>query len=178
MTHKNYFILCLAAVICSFLLFAYQKEYIIINFGKKIDLNHSNTSAQKKNATLYYWNHHSWNTEQVSLLFSENYASNLQQLTSRWLQLLHEEKITKKKISLQSSAITYDGQELIISFDRMPWNKEMSTHEKWMIIESLLKTIKNSDSHIKRVRFLVNQQIPLDSHLDFTNAWPIEGFSS
>lgn len=176
MTHKNYLFLSLAAVTCGLLLFAYQKEYIIINLGKKLDTYNINAPAQKQNATLYYWYQNTWNTEQVSLLFSENSVSNMQQLVSRWLQLLHEEKITKKKILLQSAAITYDTQELIISFDRMPWNKEISTYEKWMLIESLLKTIKNVDPTIKRVRLLMNQQQITDPHLDFTNAWPIEGF--
>ena len=79
-------------------------------------------------------------------------------------------------MALQSAAITFDNQELIISFDRPPWNKENSTYEKWMTVEGFLKTIKNIDPSIKKVRFLMNQQPLQDPHLDFTNAWSIGGF--
>lgn len=177
MTNKNYIIICLAAFILSLLFFAYHNEYIILNFGIHKTSTLQTSSAQKQNIALHVWYQNSWHEETVPLLFSDNTAANMQQLVSRWLQLLHEEKIIKKKVMLQSATITYDNQELIISFDRQPWNKENSTFDKWMTIEGLLKTIKAIDSSIKQVRFLVNQQLLQDPHLDFTNAWPIEGFN-
>ncbi len=177
MTNKNYIFICLAAFIASLILFAYQKEYIIINFGTRKPLAPAAIAAQKQNVPIYFWYQNGWHTEQVSLLFSDNSAANMRQLVSRWAQLLYEERITKKKISLQSATITFDTQELIVSLDRLPWSKENSTFDKWMAIEGLLKTIKMVDPSIKRVRFLVNQQPAQDSHLDFTNPWPITGFA-
>ncbi len=178
MNNKNYFLICLAAFMLSLLLFAYHKECIILNLSTAQPIAAEPQLASKKQTiTLNFWQQNSWHTEQVSLLLSDNKAANMQQVVSRWLQLLHEEKITKKKVALQSATITFDKQELIISFDRAPWNKESSTYEKWMVVEGLFKTIKAIDSSIKKVRFLVNQ-IPLqDPHLDFTNAWPISGFA-
>ena len=177
MVYKNYIIICIAAFTASLLLFAYHKEYIILNFHQKIRSESSANPAQKQNTTLYFWHQNEWHTEHVSLLFSDYIAANMQQLVSRWIQLLNEEKILKKKVALQSATITFDKQELIISFDRVPWNKEWSTFDKWMTIEGLLKTIKTVDPSIKQVRFLVNQQPVQDPHLDFTNPWPIKGFT-
>lgn len=176
MNNKNYIIICLATFALSILLFAYHKEFIILNFGTHRAPSVAAMPAQKQNATLHFWQNNNWHTEEVSLLFSDNIAANMQQLVSRWLQLLQEEKITKKKVGLQSATITYDKQELIISLDRAPWNKENSSYEKWMIIEGLLKTLKAIDSSLKKVRFLVNQTPLQDPHLDFTNAWAIGGF--
>jgi hypothetical protein len=177
MNNKNYIIICLATFALSLLLFAYHKEYIILNFGTQATPSPSTASAQKQNVVLHFWHQNKWNTEPVSLLFSDATTTNMQQLVSRWAQLLHEEKIIKKKVVLQSATITFDNQELIISFDRAPWNKENSTYEKWMTIEGLLKTIKAVAPSIKKVRFLVNQNPLQDPHLDFTNAWPINGFA-
>ena len=132
MINKKYVILCAVSAFVGLLLFAYQKEYLIINFSPTNHASVTNSMMEKKNITLHYWHQNKWNTEQVSLLFSENNAANMQQLVSRWLQLINEEEISKKKVQLQSAAITYDTQELIISFDRTPWNKEISTFEKWM----------------------------------------------
>ena len=177
MNNKNYIIICLAAFGLSVLLFAYHREYIILNFKNNIEQSSTIATAQKQNIILHFWQHNNWHSEQVPVLFSENSVANLQQLVSRWAQLLQEEKITKKKVVLQSATISFDTQELIISFDRVPWNKENSTYEKWMTIEGLLKTIKTVDPAIKRVRFLINQQPLQDTHLDFTNAWPLNGFA-
>jgi hypothetical protein len=160
----------------SLLLFAYHKEYIILNFQKTNKNESQANAAQKQNVTLHFWHQNEWHTEHVSLLFSDNTVSNMQQLVSRWAQLLSEEKIIKKKVTLQSATLTFDKQELIISFDRAPWNKEWGTYDKWMTIEGFLKTIRNVDPSIKKVRFLVNQQPISDPHLDFTNPWPINGF--
>lgn len=177
MNNNKYIIICIATFLLSLLLFAYHKEYIIFNFHRKIKNESRVNSSQKQNIVLHFWQQNEWHTEHASLLFSDNAISNIQQLVSRWAQLLNEEKIIKKKIGLQSATITFDKQELIVSFDRIPWNKELSTFDKWMTIEGFLKTIKTIDSSIKKVRFLVNQQSLQDPHLDFTNAWPITGFA-
>jgi hypothetical protein len=176
MNNKNYIIPCIAAFTISLLFFAYHKEYILFNFGSKINNESNAKHAQKQTILIHFWYQNEWHTETVSLLFSDNAATNMQQVVSRWAQLLNEEKIIKKKIALESAAITFDKQELIISFDRVPWNKEWNTFDKWMTIEGLLKTIKTTGSSIKKVRFLVNQQPVQDPHLDFTNPWPVEGF--
>lgn len=177
MSNKHYIFICLATFMLSLLLFAYHKEYIILNFHQTVKNESRSNSSQKHNVTLHFWHQNNWHSEQVSLLFSDNRATNMQQLISRWAQLLQEEKISKKKIALQSAAIAFDNQELIISFDRAPWNKENSTYEKWMAIEGFLKTIQAVDPSIKRVRFLINQQPLQDPHLDCTNAWPTNGFA-
>jgi hypothetical protein len=176
MNNKNYIILCVAAFITGLLLFAYHKEYIIFNFHRKLNNESFQASVQKQTIPIHFWHQNEWHSDQVSLLFSDDSTANMQQLVSRWVQLLNEEKIIKKKVALESVAITFDKQELIISFDKIPWNKEWNTYDKWMTVEGLLKTVKEVDRSIKKVRFLVNQQLLQDIHLDFTNPWPIEGF--
>jgi hypothetical protein len=160
------------------LIFAYQKEIIILNIGSPLSTHDLAKTSQKKNISFFYWLNDELHTEQIQLIFSDAITTNMQHLVHRWLQLLHEEKITRKKTQLQTATLNFDQQELLLSFDRFPWNKEHSTFEKWMIIETLLKTIKLAEPSIKRVRFLINQQPILDTHLDFTNPWPINGFSA
>jgi hypothetical protein len=65
----------------------------------------------------------------------------------------------------------------MLSFDRSPFPTEWTTYEQWMWIESLLKTVRDNDIRIQRIRFLVHHQELIDYHLDFSNPWPIIGFA-
>lgn len=177
MTSTKYSIICFCTLIIGFILFAIQKEYIIFNFGPKIIPYTITHTSQKKSIPLVYWHNNEWRTEQVPLLISqESPCHTLQQIVSQWLQLMHEEQIISTKTTLQSALLNYDQQELFISFDRIPWNKESSTYEKWMFLEGLLKTIKINNAAIKKIRFLLDHAPLDDTYLDFTNSWPIDGF--
>jgi hypothetical protein len=175
-TPQKYLIISLFTLVLGILIFAIQKEWIILNFRSLAHQTTASSSAHKKKVHLFYWYNNEWRTDVTQIILSGHITSNIQQLISRWLALIHEEKIIKKKVQIQAVLLNYDGQELFISLDRLPWNKEASTFEKWMIIEGMLKTIKATEASLKKVRFLVNHQLPHDPHLDFTNPWPLNGF--
>ena len=176
MTHKQYALICACTLTLGILIFAIQKEYIIFNFGAAQHNAQSQIAATKKSIPLSYWHQDKWNTDTVLLLITDSIPDTMQRVLSRWLQLIYDEKIVKKPVTVQAVLLHYDNQELLVSFDRLPWNKENNTFEKWMIIEGMLKTIKAATPSVKKVRFLINHQPMADIHLDFTNAWPIEGF--
>lgn len=175
MKQKSYLFICIIMVLAGILAFAYHKEIIIIN-RPKLSGRYDLEPAQKTAVLLFNWHHNEWHTEQIPLLLSQDKNANYIQLIGQLLQLMHTEKIISKKVSVQSALTSFDTQRLLVSFDQMPWNKEWSTFEKWMIMESILKTIRAYDPAIKKVVFLVAHQPLNDTHLDFTNAWPIEGF--
>lgn len=159
------------------LFFAYKHHYIIFNFSS----HHSSVQSQpiasnKKKVTLHYWHNDQWHQEDVFLLATKYAYNTLFHITSNYLQLLHNEGIIKHKIAIQKVLLHYDDHELFISFDQLPWHKEWCTQAKLVFIEGLLKTIKTNEPRIKKVRFLVHHQPMIDAHLDFSNAWPIEGF--
>ena len=59
----------------------------------------------------------------------------------------------------------------------IPW-QEWPIIQKWHLIESLLKTIKESELGIKFINLLVNNKPLEDTHLSFIQPWPIEGFKA
>src|SRR5690606_23993747 len=92
------------------------------------------------------------------------------------LTLLEEEQVLEKKASLQSVTQSISSNDVYISFDRTPFNEDAPTFDKLMIIESILKTLRENGITIPNIYFLVHHQIMKDLHLDFSHAWPIEGF--
>ena len=130
----------------------------------------------KKDVWLMYWHNKKWNKEKIQILWSNDKAKNIQYLVSSWLNLLEEELVIKKKISLQTVLLTSSGNIAYLSFDRNIFSRKYSTHEKLMLIEGLLKTIRENDITLQGIYFLVHHQIMDDYHLDFSNPWPLYGF--
>jgi len=175
----NCLILCIIALIFGILFFVYQREWLIIstNFPrtsleKKLE---NNKTLYKKNIKLFCWQNNKFKSENIEIMFSDNIEENIQKIASGWLDFLQEEKIIEK-VNLQNSFVSLSSQELYLSFDRPILNSELSTFEKLIIIESLLKTLRDNDIKLSKIYFLMNHQEMLDTHLDFSNPWPIEGF--
>ena len=179
MTHKNfYLILIFLAAFAGMLFYAIQHEWIIIrkpSHGKNEQQNSVAPSAIKKKVTLYYWHHTKWNSEKIEIVWLESKAQTLQVLINSWLNLLDDEQIMEKKVSLQATMVDQSGNAYI-SFDRSPFPKSGTTYAKLMWIESLLKTIRENDIKIQGIQFLVHHKPLHDYHLDFSKPWPINGF--
>lgn len=176
----NYIVLSFACCALGMLYFAYNQGWILIrssSYNAEVERTVQNLRAQKKQVSLTFWHHDKWNTESVDILETNDKAQTIQHLINSWLTLLDEDHIMTKKVTLQSAMISPSGQ-LYLSFDRNPFDENSSTHEKWMWLESLLKTIRNNKTGIQTIRFLVHHHTMEDHHLDFSNPWPIAGFLS
>ena len=132
--------------------------------------------AARRKATLIFWHHDRWEKEMVDLVWPTDTAQAITYLLNSWLTLLDEEHITEQKITVQSVLLANNGTQALISFDRTPLAKESSTCAKWLLLEGLLKTIRENGIAITNVVFLVRHQPLRDYHLDFSNPWPIDGF--
>lgn len=172
-------IVCLCVMLFSMAYFAYNNQWIIINFPKKsvvVDEQKNLVQVTKKPISRIYWNNDAWHAEEAELLWSENTNETASHLITSWLALLDEEKVMEKKVSLQTVLISPSGADAYISFDRNPFTKNQSTHAKLMWVEGLLKTVRDNGIKIQNIYLLVHHQPLSDFHLDFSNPWPITGF--
>lgn len=189
----KYLKLSLVAFSLGVLFLARQKEWLILRspFAScdNLALAQHSLDSTKQNLVIYYWVNQHWNSELIDTINSSNSTKNLKQLVTSWLNLLSEEKILCQKPALQSVLIDQKTNNLYLSFDRALFMGSESTKEKLLIIESLLKTIREhqitqpvnkfasaNQIPIETITFLVLHQPMPDSHLDFTISWPISGF--
>jgi len=82
----------------------------------------------------------------------------------------------EKKITVQTVLLSTSDQVAYLSFDSDPLSKESSTFDKWMLIEGLLKTIRENSVRLQQIQLLVHHQLMQDPHLDFSKPWPVDGF--
>jgi len=168
--------LSILSCIIGMIMFALFQGWIIIRYPCGANLHDKLTlipTVSKKKVKLSFWNNDTWNNEETELIWSDDKADNIRYLINNLLNLMYEEDASSKKISLETVMISPAGQEAFLSFDRNPLRKEAPTYEKWMIIESILKTIQNNEIAIQSIRFLVHHKPLNDYHLDFSKAWAI-----
>jgi len=195
MNKLHYLLLSIIFLILGGIFVAVQNDFIIFRWPTNtIIIKEDNNLATKTKIKLFYWNNNKWNNEITTILVSGNLQDDVQRIINSWLNLLDEEKIIEK-ISLQTVLITENSNELFLSFDRNLFNEESSTYQKLMLIEGLLKTLRENPtslinstpnitencelrraSKISKVYLFVYHKTMQDAHLDFSNPWPLEGF--
>jgi hypothetical protein len=131
---------------------------------------------ERRKVKLFYWLHDKWNSEEVDIIWSSSKSQTVKYLIDSWLSLIDEEQLMEKKTSLQSAVLGASESDIFLSFDRNPFSKESNVFEKWMWVEGLLKTLRESDLKVQNIRFLVHHQDMYDIHLDFSHPWPSIGF--
>lgn len=172
----NKILLLSISLLFALLFLAHRQEWLIINWPARPTEQSAATKTEKRSVKLYLYTQDRWKHESVDILWSEDKAQSAKYLVDAWLTWLEEEGADKDKVSLQAALLSPSGQELLLSFDRVPFTEEQSAYEKWHWVESLLKTIRDSGVKVQQVRLLVHHQPIEDYHLDFGRAWPLIGF--
>jgi hypothetical protein len=181
MKRINYIILVLTCLSLGILFFLIQHRWLIIhwtfdNAQNKIQKNSTESVVQKK-IQLYYWKNEKLQREDSIVICNlKNKPDTLKQLANSWLDILKDEKIFTKKMKVEYIALDESEQNAYISLNQTPPWQEWSINQKWLTIESLLKTIREANLGIKYINLLVQDKPLEDTHLSFMQAWPIEGF--
>lgn len=177
MISKKYAILCGASLVLSALVYALFHDYIIINYpAYSVTMLAQRKNATKKRVNLYVWAHEKLTDEPADILWSDNTLDALTYLVRGWLQTAQQEGAIDHTNSIQTVMLSLSHNELFISFEKPLFAQEAATFDKLMMVESLLKTVRETGSRVQEIRFLVQQQEMNDPHLDFSNSWPVEGF--
>jgi hypothetical protein len=137
----------------------------------------------QKKVRHFFWRDGRWCSEEsMSIWCQNNTAKNIKKIVNSWIFCLQEESLIDHAVWVQSVALSGDNEDVYISFNRSFINSELSIFKKWVLIEGLLKTIREAIAgeevvqRIKRILFLVNHDHLQDNHLDFSQAWPKDGF--
>ena len=159
------------------LFFLHQESWIIVSLPcTTLTQAKSTTKIKSEEITVWFWKKGSFHKETTEIIVSDDIAQTLKLLINNWFNLLEEEGITDKQITVQSVALAPSGQEAFISLNQQPFDKQASTHAKLMLMESLLKTINQAKLGITSVRLLIHHQSLQDDQLNFDISWPIQGY--
>ena len=174
--YKQYALISGATFLCGLILCAMHYEWIV--FCNPLQTTHQNALGNtiKKEVHLFFWLHNKWQKENHTILWANETAQNITLLLTALLNVLDDEQLLHKKIRIESVALSPSGHQAYISFDRNPINKNAAIYDKWHLIESILKTMRENKIEIQDVHFLVYHEPLNDPHLDFNQPWPLRGF--
>lgn len=175
MNKQQVIITCILCLISGMFFWCYMQEIIIIR-RPRLYAQHTPILRTKKEVSLFFWSRNRWNTEKIELVWYQNQNSNIQQLLDSLLALMHEEQIMHKHTMIQTILSSPDARTVYVSFDRCPFAKEDITYHKWMLLESILKTIRENGISVDFIHFLIDHSPIHDLHIDFSKPWPISGF--
>lgn len=157
-----------------------QRDVLIVRWAltnaSKISLDQSK-SVSRKDINCFYWKDGVMNRESCSLLHEvDNHAENLKNLVARWLMVNQDEYVVDRGVSVLYATLSSFNDEAFLTFTHSFLSKEFSLFQKLHIVESLLKTVRESMTCVRSVVFIVVEKPMPDDHLDFTSSWPIDGF--
>src|ERR1700733_1711769 len=99
------FIPLLLAGLVGFIFFAYHHDWIIVRLPfSKAPHAIENSTAQKKNSTLWYWKENKLFHDTQSVIWNcSDDAANAYTLINAYFSLLDDEELVNKKISVQKT---------------------------------------------------------------------------
>lgn len=176
MTEKKFYLILSSVLFAlSFIFYLIYSETLIIYWNRNKNSYASTTEVMdKKKCSLYYWAHNRWQKEDKDVICGTNKIKSITNLIVSWLNLLEEENLSDKKISIQNILLDHSNN-LYISFSQPIFKKQASIYTKLLWIHGLLKTL-HVNSSIKHVQFLIQNRPINDRHIDFSQLWPVVGY--
>ena len=152
------------------------RGWIIIQLPTRLTVKATMTE-QNHECSLWLLTPQGWHNEKELCLLTDDTATSLTHLVKAWATLMYEEKRTLRPLQLASVLI--DQQNCAhFSFEQTPFTNEQSIRDRWFLVESLLRTIRENVPTITSVMLLVGHKPLVDRCLDFSKSWPIQGFFS
>lgn len=167
--------IAVACIILGLVAASLMRGWIIIQVPLSFSSQQTRVPAEQRTCSLWLYKDANWHTDKESCLFPDDTASALKNLISSWVTLVNEEKVTPHPLKL-TSALVSDEHIAYLSFEQSPFSAEQSTYDRWLFVESLLRTIKDNVPQITSVMLLVNHKPLADRCLDLSTSWPIQGF--
>lgn len=144
----------------------YHERHIIQSFQE-----------HKKKITLFFMKNNTLKQESETIIMTEDNQENCMVIVNRWLSVLADESIIPFRMKVQSASFDVTEKKLVLSFEQSFLKNSDPIFKKLMLIEALLKTIRENIPFVQEVYLLVNHQPLQDAHIDTSRTWPIQGFN-
>lgn len=151
--------------------FMHQESWIIFNFPQlpAMITNKPINKITYKQAKLFIWQNKQFKEETCQIIDNAHTSSMMTDLIDHFLIACQEKALIDQPV--QAESVIISKQDLFISFNHSPFNKQSSTHHKLMFVQSLIKTIKQFNSQVMQIQLLVHHQPIQDPHLSFDSSF-------
>ncbi|MBI2344605.1 hypothetical protein HYV10_00845 [Candidatus Dependentiae bacterium] len=173
------FIYAIAIVLFVFgiLFFSYQESWIIVNIPQNTEfIKLSKPEIKESPIQVWIFKKEKWISETRQIIKDNNTAQTLYNLLNSWFAFLEEEQIINQTITVHSVTLSPTNSLAFISLNQNPFMSQASTYEIMMLIEGMLKTIRENKIPLQAIQLLVQHRQIIDHRLNFSISWPITGY--
>jgi hypothetical protein len=163
--------------ICGIVFFAYQESWIIINIPQTaIWQNLQKSQSINMNAQLWAFKNNEWIQETKQIIKTDDTIETVQNLLNSWFLFIEEELIPCEVTIVESVALSPTQKIAFISLSNNPFIPQATTYDCLMMIEGILKTIRENKIQLQSVQFLIGHKPWVDHRLNMQIAWPLTGY--
>lgn len=175
--YLQYILISFIFFIFGIIFFAYQESLIIINIPQtSIWKNLQKPQSVQVDVQLFAFKNNSWIKETKQIIKSNDLGQTVQNLINAYFLLLEEEHILKQSIIIESCVLSPSKNTLFISLNHNPFNPQATTFECMMIIEGIMKTIRENKITVQSIQFLIHHKPWSDHRINMDILWPISGY--
>jgi hypothetical protein len=180
---KRLFIVSSTCIALGALLFMLHRNWLIVHIAlfpsQGLNATNSatqaNTVAYPRPVTISYYKNSAWLSENSTVLWQENDpAFTLKHLLKQWLQVVQDANLLNRHLAITTVAVANTSNDAFVSFDAPIFTKEMAIKTKWLLLESLLKTIRTNKLTLHSITILHHDHCMPDEHLDFRQPLSLE----
>ena len=169
--------LSLLFFILGILFFGYQESWIIINIPQtSIWQNLQKPQPMHMNVKLWAFKNNQWIQEIKQIIKTNDTAQTIQNLLNSWFLFLEEEHIISKTITIESVVLSPTQKLAFISLTHNPFMPHVSTYECLMLIESIVKTLRENNIQLQSIQLLIRHTPWHDHRLNMEIPWPLSGY--
>jgi hypothetical protein len=175
--YLKYSLISFALFASGILFFAYQESWIIINIPQtSIWQNLQKPKTAQVDAKLWAFKSNQWIQEIKQIIKTDDTAQTVQNLLNSWFLFIKEEHIITKTITIQSCVLSPTKKIAFISLSHNPFTAQAMTYECLMIIEGILKSIRENKIELQEIQILLNHKPLSDHRLNMEIPWPVAGY--
>lgn len=178
-TYLKYSLISLSFFICGIIFFAFQESWIIINIPQTtIWQNLQKPQTVQLDSKFFAFKNNQWIHEIKQVIKTDKQTETIQNIVNSWLLFLEEEHILTKTITVESVVLSPTKKIAFISFDHNLFIPQATTYECLMLIEAILKTMRENKIDLQSIQFLIHHKPWTDHRLNMQIAWPITGYTN
>lgn len=160
--------------------YGYFNEWIILRNPWEIPHHTTAPTARlfKKEIILYFWLHDEWRNESITVRIAESLQEQALTILHAWFYEAAQSGFIPHPCTLETALYDARTSCLYLSCTTSPLDIQKSTYENLIVLESLLKTIRENIPHrIQSIQLLINHTILEHPYIICTKPMPISGFA-
>ncbi len=148
--------------------------YEVIIFWPRTKNTPSSTlqASEAVKTSIFYFKDTKWLQTSQDILW-DSAKPRFIQLIQNTVDTLHQEHIITKPVKVEFAQTNNSGGILYIQFDRSPLHGIDAVEKKITVIDSIMRTIAETNSGVHALQFFVDHKPMVDAHLDFIQPWII-----